>query len=170
MKKLRDGWAEETTRVKQLGKNCAIQGVRLIWKQKIWLAICEFLFRDFPVNQFNFKFLSSISTFCTNFVFLHSKNFKFLHCSGLIDMLSANQQGEIFSYILLAQIQFFSSMTRTNHGQILFCVLLQSFTPSFWFSELFSKLRKWKSRKMISVGVMFKLLPWILSKLCFLFL
>ena len=24
----------------------------LIWKQKIWLAICEFLFRDFPVYQF----------------------------------------------------------------------------------------------------------------------
>ena len=55
----------------QSGKNCAIQGVQ------IWLAICEFLFRDFPVNQFNFKFLHSVSTFCTNFVFLHSKNFKF---------------------------------------------------------------------------------------------
>ena len=24
-------------------KNCAIQGTRLIWKQKIWLAICELL-------------------------------------------------------------------------------------------------------------------------------
>ena len=57
MKKFRDGWAE--------GGNCAIQGVRLIWKQKIWLAICEFLFRDFPVNQFNFKF------FALNFNFLH---------------------------------------------------------------------------------------------------
>ena len=73
-----------------------IQGVRLIWNQKIWMAICEFLFRDFPVNQFNFKFLYSISTFCTNLVFLPSKNFKFLHCLGLIDMLSANQHGEIF--------------------------------------------------------------------------
>ena len=41
---------KERTRFTQLGKNCAIQGVRLIWKQKIWLAICEFLFRDFPVN------------------------------------------------------------------------------------------------------------------------
>ena len=70
-------------------------------KQKIWLAISEFLFRDFPVNQFNFKFLLSISTFWTNFVFLHSKNFKFLHCLGLINMLSANQHGEIFSCILL---------------------------------------------------------------------
>ena len=37
-----------------------------------------------------------ISSFCTNFVFLHSKNFKFLHCLGLIDMLSANQNAEIF--------------------------------------------------------------------------
>ena len=79
---------KERTRIMQSGKNCAIQGVRLIWNQKIWLAICEFLFCDFTVNQFNFKFLHSISTFCTNFVFLHSKNFKVLHCLGLIDVLS----------------------------------------------------------------------------------
>ena len=101
--------AKRTRCITQSGKNCAmncaIQGVRLIWKQKIWLAICEFLFRDFPVNQFNFKFLHSISTFCTNFVFLHSKNFKFLHCLGLIDMLSANQHGEIFACILLQKKQ-----------------------------------------------------------------
>ena len=100
---------KERTRITQSGKNCAmnraIQGVRLIWKQKIWLAICEFLFCDFPVNQFNFKFLHSISTFCTNFVFLRSKNFKFLHCLGLIDMLSANQHGEIFACILLQKKQ-----------------------------------------------------------------
>ena len=75
------------------------------WKQKIWLAICEFLFCDFSVNQFNFKFLHSISTFCTNFVFLYSKKFKFLHCLVLIDMLSANQHGEIFSCILLRRKQ-----------------------------------------------------------------
>ena len=107
MKKFRDGWAEGT----QSGMNCAIQGVRLIWKQKIWLAICEFFFRDFPVNQvnfkflhstssffiqfqlsaFNFNFLHSISTFCTQFQ-LFALNFNFLHCLGLIDMLSANQQ------------------------------------------------------------------------------
>ena len=38
-----------------------------------------------------------ISTFCTNFVFLHSKkNFKFLHCLGLIDLLSTSQNAEIF--------------------------------------------------------------------------
>ena len=36
-----------------------------------------------------------------NFNFLHSKNFKFLHCLGLIDMLSANKNGDIFSCILL---------------------------------------------------------------------
>ena len=52
----------ERTRITQSGKNCAmncamIQSVRLIWKQKIWLAVCEFVFRDFPVNQFKFKFL-----------------------------------------------------------------------------------------------------------------
>ena len=66
---------KERTHNTQSGKNCAmncaIQGVHLIRKQKIWLAICEFLFRDFPVTQFNFKILHSISTFWTNFVFLH---------------------------------------------------------------------------------------------------
>ena len=97
---------KERTRITQSRKNsamnCATEGVRLIWKQKIWLAICVFLFRDFPVNQFNFKFLQLISTFWTNVVFLHSKNFKFLHCLGLIDMLSANQHGEIFACILLS--------------------------------------------------------------------
>ena len=97
----------ERTRITQSGKNCAMncafQGVHLISKQKIWLAICEFLFCDFPVNQFNFKFLHSISTLCTNFIFLHSKNFKFLHCLGLIDLLSGNQHGEIFSCILLTK-------------------------------------------------------------------
>ena len=100
MKKFRDGWAEGM-HGKNWAMNCAIQGVRLIWKQKIWLAICEFLFRDIPVNQFNFKFLHTISTFCTNFVFLYSKHFTFLHCLGLIDMLSANQHGDIFSCILI---------------------------------------------------------------------
>ena len=96
MKKFRDGCAEGTHAYHAIRENCAIQGARLIWKQKIWLAVCEFIFRDFPVNQFDFKFLHSISTFCTNFVFVHSKNFKFVHCLGLIDMLSANQLGEIF--------------------------------------------------------------------------
>ena len=51
---------KERMRITQSGKNCAmscaVQGVRLIWKQKIWLAICELLFRDFPVNQFNQSF------------------------------------------------------------------------------------------------------------------
>ena len=47
-----------------------------------------------------------ISTFYTDFVFLHSKNFKFLHCLGLIDMLSANKNAEIFVCILLRNEQY----------------------------------------------------------------
>ena len=31
------------TRITQSGKNCAIQGTCIIWKQNIWLTICEFL-------------------------------------------------------------------------------------------------------------------------------
>ena len=121
MKKFRDGWAEGTHAYHAIRENCAmncaIQGVRLIWKQKIWLAICEFLLRDFPVNQFNFKFLHSISTSCTNSVFLHSKSFKFFHCLGLIDMLSTNEHGEIFSCILLLKLP----MKQENSRKIFSC-------------------------------------------------
>ena len=57
-------------RITQSGKNCAIncaiQGVCLIWKQKIWLAICEFLW---SLNNLNAWFVSSFCTeltlFCT---------------------------------------------------------------------------------------------------------
>ena len=30
---------KKRTRITQSGKNCAIQGARLIWKQKIWLVL-----------------------------------------------------------------------------------------------------------------------------------
>ena len=100
VQKLQYDWAEETHAYHEIREKLHQPG-RAIWKQKIWLAICDFLFRDFPVNQFNFKVLHSISTVCTNFVSLQSKNFKFLHCLGLIDMLSANQHGEIFSCIII---------------------------------------------------------------------
>ena len=91
--------------------NCAIQGVRLIWKQKIWLAICEFLLCDFPVNQFKFKFLPSTSIFFIQFQ-VFALNFNFLHCLGLIDMLSADQHGEMFACILLVSVDFTLSNVR----------------------------------------------------------
>ena len=58
--------------IKQWGKNyainCAIQGVRLIWKQKIWLAICKFLW---SLTNHNAWFVSSFCTeltlYCTVF-------------------------------------------------------------------------------------------------------
>ena len=52
---------EKSTHITQSGKNCAIQGVHLIWKQKIWLVICKFLWS--LTNQ-NAWFVSS---FCTEF-------------------------------------------------------------------------------------------------------
>ena len=101
VKKFRHGWAGVTHAYHAIREKLRHPGRALDLKTKDLIGHLEFLFRDFPVNQFNFKFLHLISTFWTNFVFLHSKNFKFLHCLGLIDMLSANQQGEIFSWILL---------------------------------------------------------------------
>ena len=86
---------KKRTRITQSGKNyainCAIQGVRLIWKEKIWLAIGEFLWS--LTNQ-NAWFITS---FCT-------KINSFLHCfKKKTALLLTNQNGEIFSCILLAK-------------------------------------------------------------------
>ena len=47
MKKIRDGKQNKRTRIKQLGKITSSiapsSAMRLIWKQKSWFAICEFL-------------------------------------------------------------------------------------------------------------------------------
>ena len=51
--------------------NCAFQGVRLIWKQKIWLAIFEFLWS--LTNQ-NALFVSSFCTELTLFCTVFEKN------------------------------------------------------------------------------------------------
>ena len=89
---------KERTRITQSGKNrainCSIQGVRLIWKQKIWLAICEFLWS--LTNQ-NAWFVSS---FCTELA---------LFCTVLkkTALLLTNQNGEIFSCILLGSEMWF---------------------------------------------------------------
>ena len=45
--------------------------------------------------------INLISTFCTQFQLFALKTFIFLHCSGLIDALSANERAEIFASILL---------------------------------------------------------------------
>ena len=58
------------TCITQSGKNyainCAIQGVRLIWKQKIWLAICKFLRSLTNQNAwFVSSFCTELTIFCT---------------------------------------------------------------------------------------------------------
>ena len=93
---------KERTRIMQSEQNCtiscAIQGVCLIWKQKIWLAFCEFLWS--LTNQ-NTWFVSS---FCTELT---------LFCTVLkkTALLLTNQNGEIFSCILLG-------MKQVGKGQI----------------------------------------------------
>ena len=47
-----------------------------------------------------FLSINLISTFCTQF-HLFALNFKFLHCLGLIAVLSANELAEIFACVLL---------------------------------------------------------------------
>ena len=63
---------KEHPRITQSGKNCAInyaiQGVHLIWKQKIWLAICEFLLSLTNKNAwFVTFFCTELTLFCTVF-------------------------------------------------------------------------------------------------------
>ena len=133
MKRFRDGYAEEVHAYQAIREKLHHQlrhpGWRLIWKQKIWLAICEFLWS--LTNQ-NAWFVTSfctcqsflISTLCTNFVFLHSKNFKFLHCLGLIDMLSANQHGEIFvMYIIRSETPWKHLLCNQGNNQMGLLVL-----------------------------------------------
>ena len=64
---------------KKLRHNCDIQGARLIWKQKIWLAICELLCSLTNQNACFITFLHSISSFlrknCTVLSQSESSNF-----------------------------------------------------------------------------------------------
>ena len=72
----------------QSRKYCAIQGACLIWKQKIWLAICEFLWSLTNQNAwFVTSFCIEITLLCTVF--------------KKAALLSTNQNGDIFSCILL---------------------------------------------------------------------
>ena len=82
---------EERTRITESGKNCAIQGVRLIWKQNIWLVICEFLWS--LTNQ-NAWFLSS---FCTELTLLHFFSKK--KCT----VLNQSEWENFFMYIIRYQ-------------------------------------------------------------------
>jgi len=51
---------------KNYAVNCAIQGLRLIWKQKVWLAICEFLWSLTNQNAwFVSSFFTELTLFCT---------------------------------------------------------------------------------------------------------
>ena len=90
------------TCITQSGKNyainCAIQGVRLIWKQKIWLAICKFLWS--LTNQ-NAWFVSSSCTELTLFCTVFEKN-----CTALNQSEWRN-----FSCILLGGKQFHCQMS-----------------------------------------------------------
>ena len=61
---------KKRTRITQSGKNCAIncaiQGTCMIWKQKIWLAICEFLWSLTNQNAWFFSyFCTELTLFCT---------------------------------------------------------------------------------------------------------
>ena len=120
---------KERTRITQSGKDCAMNCARACsWfenKRFDWPSV-SFSFVTFLSINLISTFLHSISTFCTNFVFLHSKNFKFLHCLGLIDMLSANQRVEIFSCILLVL-----KLSTSRFEEML---MFQAFQQCLWWS------------------------------------
>ena len=98
---------KKRTRITQSGKNGAIQGPRLIWKQKIWLAICEFLWSLTNQNAwFVTSFCSELTIFCT----VLKKE-----CTAL-----NNQNGEIFACILLdTKFECFTSPPMQCHQGVL---------------------------------------------------
>ena len=69
---------KKRTCIKQSRKNCAIQGVCLISKQKTWLTICKFLWS--LTNQ-NAWFVSSFCTELTLFCTVFEKNYTALNQS-----------------------------------------------------------------------------------------
>ena len=125
MKKFRDGWAEKTHAYHAIREKLRHQwrhpGRALDLKAKDLIGhLWVYLIIDQLERLVCYVFLHQSIIF--NFNFLHSKNFTFLHCLGLIDMLSANQNGEIFSNILLVD-----KWRNTNHSAAcvpFFCTLV----------------------------------------------
>ena len=111
---------------------CTIQGVHLIWKQKIWLAICKFLWS--LTNQ-NVWFVSSFWTELTLFCTVLKKT----------ALLLTNQNGEINLYntivcnlywgvLLVKMVQYPSPLTKKNGSNI---------TPSQKFRKRYEILAKY---------------------------
>ena len=93
MKKFPDGWAEGMQSGKNCAIDCAIQGVRMIWKQKIWLAVCEFLLSLTNQNAwFVSSFCIELTLFCT---VLKKKN-----CTAL----NQSEWRNFFMYIIRLEI------------------------------------------------------------------
>ena len=125
---------KERTRITQSGKNCAIncaiQGVRMIWKQNIWLAICEFLWS--LTNQ-NAWFVSS---FCTEFETLFY-TVKKINCTAL----NQSEWRNFFMYIISMLIVWsWVKFSETRNAKILYLLMLSvdhkfNFESVFWERE-----------------------------------
>ena len=86
----------------------------IIFVKSVYLCIIDVLVLSKPSDSGRhfvwrafaaFLSINSISTFCTQF-HLFALNFNFLHCLGLIDVLSANELAEIFACVLLLSVFF----------------------------------------------------------------
>ena len=102
---------------KKLRHNCAIQGARLIWKQKIWLAICELLCS--LTNQ-NACFISFFRIQLPLFSTVLRKN-----CT----VLSQSESSNFFMYNVLLEV-----------GKVLAEMHLRSFHWNRTYAEIFVKL------------------------------
>ena len=93
---------------KKLRYNCAIQGARLIWKQKIWLAICERLCSLTNQNAcFITFFCIQLPLFCT----VLRKN-----CTVLSQWESSN----FFMYIIRSEIIHVISKSNERTARVWF--------------------------------------------------
>ena len=103
MKKFQDGWAEErhayhAIREKNCTINCAIQGVRLIWKQKILLVLTK------PYCSLANHNPEFGCVMCTVLHFLHWCDTFLYSCYTFCTPFSANQNWVVFSCKLLVVI------------------------------------------------------------------
>ena len=109
------------------------KNIKNAWKRYIFLIACNLrLFAhsssspkkkvlkgvvDYQQTRVTLLAINLISTFCTQFQLFALKTFIFLHCSGLIDALSANERAEIFASILIIKEERDRNKTKRNNRE-----------------------------------------------------
>ena len=102
---------------KKLRHKCAIQGARLIWKQKIWLAICELLCSLTNQNAcFITFFCIQLPLFCT----VLRKNYTVLSQSESSNFSSWTAQFHLVPPVCTSRVLLMYNVRMTAGGTVRF--------------------------------------------------